>query len=210
MKKRLVVFASGNGSNLQALIDACAQQRLHAEITLVITNRRTAYAAERAAQAGIPHRYEPLRPWLQNGKERADYDAYLAEIVAEQQPHAIVLAGWMHVFADLFIERFYGRILNVHPALLPAFPGAHAISDALAYGVKVTGVTVMYIWPGGLLNYDNGPIILQEVVPVYDDDDEDTLAARIHGVEHRLLPEAVRLHIEEKLEVHGRHVRLRP
>ncbi|MCL5947178.1 MAG: phosphoribosylglycinamide formyltransferase [Chloroflexi bacterium] len=210
MKKRLVVFASGNGSNLQALIDACAQQRLHAEVALVITNRRTAYAAERAAQAGIPHRYEPLRPWLQNGKERADYDAYLAEIVAEQQPHAIVLAGWMHVFADLFIERFYGRILNVHPALLPAFPGAHAISDALAYGVKVTGVTVMYIWPGGLLSYDNGPIILQEVVPVYDDDDEDTLAARIHGVEHRLLPEAVRLHIEEKLEVHGRHVRLRP
>lgn len=209
MKKRLVVFASGNGSNFQALVDACAREQLHAEITLLITNRRTAYAAERAAQAGIPHRYEPLRPWLQDGKERADYDAFLAEIVADQHPHAIVLAGWMHIFTDRFIERFHGRILNVHPALLPAFPGPHAISDALAYGVKVTGVTIMYIWPGGPMSYDNGPIILQEAVPVYDDDDEDTLGARIHNVEHRLLPEAVRLHLEEKLEVHDRHVYIR-
>jgi phosphoribosylglycinamide formyltransferase 1 len=99
--------------------------------------------------------------------------------------------------------------MNVHPALLPAFPGAHAIGDALAYGVKTTGVTVMYVWPGGLTNFDNGPIILQEAVPVEEGDTEETLATRIHAVEHRLLPAAVRLHLAGRLRVEGRQVRRR-
>lgn len=208
MSKRIVVFASGNGSNLQALIDEIEGGRLDARISLVVVNRRAAGARERAERAGIPSRYEPLRPWLERGQERVEYDAYLADLVAAEDPAAIVMAGWMHVCADVFVARFPNRILNVHPALLPAFPGAHAISDALAHGVKVTGVTIIYVQPGGLTNYDNGPIILQEAVPVLPDDSEDTLAERIHAAEHRLLPEAVRLHVAGRLRVEGRHVRI--
>jgi phosphoribosylglycinamide formyltransferase-1 len=207
---RLVVLASGNGSNLQALIDAVAEGKLDARIALVVVNRRAAYARERAAQAGIPCRYEPLRPWLERGQERAEYDAHLAQLIAAEAPDALVMAGWMHVCSDEFVHQFPNRIINIHPALLPAFPGAHAISDALAHGVKVTGVTVMYVWPGGLTNYDNGPIILQEAVPVRDDDTEETLAERLHAVEHRLLPEALRLHLAGRLHVEGRHVRVLP
>ncbi|MCL4544445.1 MAG: phosphoribosylglycinamide formyltransferase [Chloroflexi bacterium] len=208
MKRRLVVLASGNGSNLQALIDSTQRGTLDAEVALVIVNRKAAYARERAQQAGIPARYEPLRPWLERGQERSDYDLHLAKVIAEQQPSCIVLAGWMHLFSDQFVERFPQQLINIHPALLPAFPGAHAISDALAYGVKVTGVTVMYVWPGGLASYDNGPIILQEAVPILPEDTEETLAQRIHAVEHRLLPAAVGLHLVGRLTVAGRHVRI--
>ena len=210
MSGRLVVMASGSGTNLQALIDEIDVGQLDARISLVIVNRRAAFAQERAANAGIPARYEPLRPWLERGQERVDYDAFLADLVAAEQPDAVIMAGWMHVCADVFVSRFTGRILNIHPALLPAFPGAHAITDALAYGVKVTGVTIMYVWPGGLTNYDNGPIIAQEAVPVLPDDSEETLTERIHAVEHRLLPEVVRLHLAGKVQVEGRHVRILP
>jgi len=206
MSGRLVVLASGGGSNLQALLDAIAAGTLDARITLVIVNRRAAFARERAERAGIPCRYEPLRPWLERGQQRADYDAHLAQIIAAEQPDALIMAGWMHVCSDEFVALFPNKIMNVHPALLPAFPGAHAISDALAYGVKVTGVTVMYVWPGGLANYDNGPIILQAAVPVEEGDTEDTLGARIHSAEHRLYPEAIRLHLVGRLQVEGRRV----
>lgn len=210
MTGNIVVLASGNGSNLQALIDAVAAGVLDARIALVVVNRRAAYARERAAKAGIPCRYEPLRPWLERGQERVEYDAHLAQLIAAETPDALVMAGWMHVCSDAFVHQFPNRIINIHPALLPAFPGAHAISDALAHGVKVTGVTVMYVWPGGLTNYDNGPIILQEAVPVRDDDTEETLGERLHAVEHRLLPEALRLHLTGRLHVEGRHVRVQP
>lgn len=206
MSGRLVVLASGGGSNLQALLDEIAAGTLDARITLVIVNRRAAFARERAERAGIACRYEPLRPWLQRGRERAEYDAHLAQLIAAEQPDVLVMAGWMHICSDEFVRQFPNQIMNVHPALLPAFPGAHAISDALAYGVKVTGVTVMYVWPGGLTNYDNGPIILQAAVPVEDDDSDETLGARIHAVEHRLLPEAVRLHLAGRLRVSDRHI----
>lgn len=202
-----MVLASGAGSNLQALIDEIAIGRLDARITLVVVNRRAAPARERAERAGIPCRYEPLRPWLERGQTRADYDAHLAALIAAERPDALVMAGWMHICSDDFVARFPNKILNVHPALLPAFPGGHAIGEALAYGVKVTGVTVMYVWPGGLANYDNGPIILQEAVPVAEDDDEETLGARLHAVEHRLLPEALRRHLAGRLVVDGRRVR---
>lgn len=209
MSGRLVVLASGAGSNLQALLDEIDAGRLDARITLVVVNRKAALARERAERAGIPCRYEPLRPWLERGQERADYDANLAQLIAVERPDAIVMAGWMHVCSDAFVAQFPNTILNVHPGLLPAFPGGHAVSDALAYGVKVTGVTVMYVWPGGLANFDNGPIILQEAVPVADTDTEATLGARLHAVEHRLLPEAVRLHLAGRLVVEGRQVRRR-
>jgi phosphoribosylglycinamide formyltransferase-1 len=203
---RLVVLASGGGTNLQALIDEIAAGALDARIPLVIVNRKAALARERAERAGIPCRYEPLRPWLERGQERADYDAHLARVIAAERPDVLVMAGWMHICSDEFVRQFPNSIMNVHPALLPAFPGAHAVSDALAYGVKVTGVTVMYVWPGGLTNYDNGPIILQAAVPLEEGDSEETLGARIHAVEHRLLPEAVRLHLAGRLRVEGRRV----
>jgi phosphoribosylglycinamide formyltransferase 1 len=203
---RLVVLASGGGTNLQALLDEIAAGALDARITLAIVNRKAALARERAERAGIPCRYEPLRPWLERGQQRADYDAYLAQIIAAERPDLLVMAGWMHLCSDEFVAQFPNQIMNVHPALLPAFPGAHAIGDALAYGVKVTGVTVMYVWPGGLTTFDNGPIILQEALPVEEGDTAETLGARIHAVEHRLLPEAVRLHLAGRLRVEGRRV----
>jgi phosphoribosylglycinamide formyltransferase 1 len=203
---RLVVLASGGGTNFQALLDEIAAGALDARITLAIVNRKAALARERAERAGIPCRYEPLRPWLERGQQRADYDAYLAQIIAAERPDLLVMAGWMHLCSDEFVAQFPNQIMNVHPALLPAFPGAHAIGDALAYGVKVTGVTVMYVWPGGLTTFDNGPIILQEALPVEEGDTAETLGARIHAVEHRLLPEAVRLHLAGRLRVEGRRV----
>jgi phosphoribosylglycinamide formyltransferase 1 len=203
---RLVVLASGGGTNFQALLDEIAAGALDARITLAIVNRKAALARERAERAGIPCRYEPLRPWLERGQQRADYDAYLAQIIAAERPDLLVMAGWMHLCSDEFVAQFPNQIMNVHPALLPAFPGAHAIGDALAYGVKVTGVTVMYVWPGGLTTFDNGPIILQEALPVEERDTAETLGARIHAVEHRLLPEAVRLHLAGRLRVEGRRV----
>ncbi|MFI5268736.1 MAG: phosphoribosylglycinamide formyltransferase [Chloroflexota bacterium] len=206
MSGRLVVLASGGGTNLQALINAIAAGTLDARIALVIVNRKAALARERADRVGIPCRYEPLRPWLERGQERAEYDTHLAQLIAAEEPDLLVMAGWMHICSDDFVRQFSNKIMNVHPALLPAFPGAHAISDALAYGVKVTGVTVMYVWPGGLTNYDNGPIILQAAVPVEEGDSEETLGARIHATEHRLLPEAVRLHLTGRLRVEGRRV----
>jgi phosphoribosylglycinamide formyltransferase 1 len=203
---RLVVLASGGGTNFQALLDEIAAGALDARINLAIVNRKAALARERAERAGIPCRYEPLRPWLERGQQRADYDAYLAQIIAAERPDLLVMAGWMHLCSDEFVAQFPNQIMNVHPALLPAFPGAHAIGDALAYGVKVTGVTVMYVWPGGLTTFDNGPIILQEALPVEEGDTAETLGARIHAVEHRLLPEAVRLHLAGRLRVEGRRV----
>jgi phosphoribosylglycinamide formyltransferase 1 len=203
---RLVVLASGGGTNFQALLDEIAAGTLEARITLAIVNRKAAPARERAERAGIPCRYEPLRPWLERGQQRADYDAYLAQVIVAERPDLLIMAGWMHICSDEFVAQFPNQIMNVHPALLPAFPGAHAIGDALAYGVKVTGVTVMYVWPGGLTNFDNGPIILQEAVSVEEGDTAETLGARIHAVEHRLLPEAVRLHLAGRLRVEGRRV----
>lgn len=206
MSGRLVVLASGGGTNFQALLDEIAAGTLDARVTLAIVNRKAAPARERAGRAGIPCRYEPLRPWLERGQERADYDAHLAQIIADERPDLLVMAGWMHICSDEFVAQFPNQIMNVHPALLPAFPGAHAIGDALSYGVKVTGVTVIYVWPGGLTNFDNGPIILQEAVPVEEGDTAEALGARIHAVEHRLLPEAVRLHLAGRLRVEGRRV----
>ena len=201
-----MVLASGGGTNFQALLDEIAAGTLEARITLAIVNRKAAPARERAERAGIPCRYEPLRPWLERGQQRADYDAYLAQVIVAERPDLLIMAGWMHICSDEFVAQFPNQIMNVHPALLPAFPGAHAIGDALAYGVKVTGVTVMYVWPGGLTDFDNGPIILQEAVPVEGGDTAETLGARIHAVEHRLLPEAVRLHLAGRLRVEGRRV----
>ena len=168
------VLVSGNGSNLQALIDAGLP------IGAVASNRKDAYALQRAREAGIP----TATFSLDCHPDRTERDLVMATWLEEHDVELVVLAGFMHVLTEPFLQRFPGRIVNVHPSLLPSFPGAHAIDDALAAGVETTGVTVHYVDEG----LDTGPVIVQEEVPV---EPRATLEERIHAVEHRLLPKVV-------------------
>ena len=179
------VLVSGAGTNLQALLDA------DLPIVAVASNNTKATALDRAANAGIEAAAFPAVEF----ESRERRDAEMAEWFGEHGVELVVLAGYMHLLAAPFLERFEGRILNVHPSLLPAFPGAHAVEDALAHGVKVTGATVHFVDEG----VDTGPIVFQEAVEVRPDDTAAMLHARIQEVEHRLLPRAVRLFLEGKL-----------
>ncbi|WP_430331333.1 phosphoribosylglycinamide formyltransferase [Rhodococcus sp. ACT016] len=179
---RIVVLASGTGSLLQALIAATRAEDYPATIVAVGVDRDCA-ATEHAADADVAH----FRVALRDYADRAAWDVALTEAVAAHQPDLVVSAGFMKILGPAFLERFGGRIINTHPALLPAFPGAHAVRDALAYGVRVTGSTV-HLVDGGI---DTGPILAQEPVEVRADDDEATLHERIKTVERRLLAEVV-------------------
>jgi phosphoribosylglycinamide formyltransferase 1 len=179
------VLASGAGTNLQALLDEGLP------VVAVASNETKAKALDRAARAGIEAAAFPAVEF--GSRERRD--AEMAEWLAERVVELIVLAGYMRLLTRPFLERFEARILNVHPSLLPSFPGAHAVEDALAHGVKVTGATVHFVDEG----VDTGPIVLQEAVDVREDDTAETLHARIKEVEHRLLPHAVRLFLDGKL-----------
>jgi phosphoribosylglycinamide formyltransferase-1 len=179
------VLVSGEGTNLQALLEAGLP------VVAVASNNTKAKALDRAARAGIEAGAFPTVEF--DSRERRDEE--LAEWLAERSVELVVLAGYMQLLTTPFLERFPGRILNVHPSLLPAFPGVHAVEDALAHGVKVTGATVHLVDEG----IDTGPIVLQEAVEVIEGDTAETLHARIQEVEHRLLPTAVRLFLEGKL-----------
>jgi phosphoribosylglycinamide formyltransferase-1 len=179
------VLISGSGTNLQRLIDTVHAPDGDAEIVLVVSSRPEARGVERAVAAGIPTRIVTRDPTA----DRTDRDDVLADVVAEARPDLVVLAGWMSILTGAFLGRFPNRVINLHPSLLPAFPGMHAIDEALAWGVRWTGVTVHYAEE----EVDGGPPILQEPVPVHFSDTSESLAARIHAAEHRLLPEAVRL-----------------
>jgi phosphoribosylglycinamide formyltransferase-1 len=179
------VLVSGNGTNLQALLDA------DLPIVAVASNNTKAKALDRAAKAGIEAGAFPAVEF--ESRERRDED--LADWLTDREVELVVLAGYMQLLTTPFLERFPGRILNVHPSLLPSFPGAHAVEDALAHGVKVTGATVHFVDEG----IDTGPIVLQEAVEIEDGDTAETLHARIQAVEHRLLPAAVGLFLEGKL-----------
>lgn len=191
-KSRLVVLASGYGSNLQAVIAACTQGKLAAEVVAVVSDRKTAYALERARKNQISAVYHPWKPYRAAGKSRQEYDADLADKVTAYQPDLVVLAGWMRVLKMPFLERFPLRVINLHPALPGTFPGTHAIQRAFeAYQkgeIMSTGVMVHFVPNEGV---DDGPVILQEVVPIYPDDTLDTLETRIHQVEHQLLVNAI-------------------
>jgi phosphoribosylglycinamide formyltransferase-1 len=182
---RLAVLISGSGSNLQALIDSVHAPGDDIEIVAVVSSRADAPGVERARRAGIATLVVPRDPTA----DRTARDRELAEIVGESAPDLIVLAGWMSILTGAFLDRFPDRVINLHPSMLPAFPGMHAIEDALEWGVRFTGVTVHFAEE----EVDGGPPILQEPVPVYVGDTPDSLAARIHATEHRLLPDAVRL-----------------
>ncbi|MDX6450766.1 MAG: phosphoribosylglycinamide formyltransferase 1 [Gaiellaceae bacterium] len=169
------VLVSGNGTNLQALLDA------ELPVTAVASNRKDAFALVRAREAGVP----TATFSLDCHADRAERDLVLATWLEEHGVELVVLAGYMHLLTPSFLKRFPERVINVHPSLLPAFPGAHPIDDALTAGVETTGVSVHYVDDG----LDTGPLILQENVPV---EPRDTLVERIHAVEHRLLPQVVR------------------
>ncbi len=196
------VLASGRGSNLQAILGATHDPAFPARVAVVISDRETAGALERARAAGV----EAL--WV-NPKDFADREAFDQALVRELQARAVELvchAGYMRILSPAYVRAFAGRALNIHPSLLPAFPGLHAQRQALAYGVKVAGVTVHFVDEG----VDTGPIVLQAAVPVEPGDTEETLAARILVQEHRLYPEAIRLFADGRLTIVGRKVLITP
>ena len=185
---RLVVLVSGGGTNLQAVLDACAAGHLPAEVALVVSNRRAAPALERATAAGVPTAHLALKPVIEAGGTRRHYDAELASLVAAARPDWVVLAGWMHVLSSAFLDRFPDRVVNLHPALPGAFPGANAIDDAwAAYGrgeIDRTGVMIHLVPDEGV---DRGPVLAAVEVPIRPGDSRETLEARIHDTEHELL-----------------------
>jgi phosphoribosylglycinamide formyltransferase 1 len=197
----LGVLASGRGSNLQAIIDAIDAGGCPARVALVVSDRKDAPALERARRAGIRAVHLDPRPY----PDRTAFDAAIADVLDADGVELVCLAGYMRVLSAEFVRRYRARILNVHPALLPAFRGLDAQRQALQHGVKLAGATVHFVDEG----VDTGPIVLQAAVPVLDDDTEATLAARILEEEHRLYPEAIRLYAEGRLEVSGRRVSVR-
>ena len=193
----IAVLVSGSGSNLQALIEATTGPGHAAQIVVVISDRPGIMALQRAEAAGIP---TEVVPW---DADREGCTQRLCAAAAGHGARALVLAGFMRILAPLAVDRFPGAILNTHPALLPSFPGAHAVPQALAHGVKLTGVTIHFVDE----EVDHGPIIVQETVPVAPDDDERSLSAKIKAVEHRLYPEVVDAFARGALAVDGRIVR---
>ena len=197
-KLRLGVLASGGGTNLQSIIDQCQSGRLAAEIALVFSNNQDAGALERARKAGLPqlcinHRDFP---------DRESFDRAVVAALKEAGVELVVLAGFMRIISDIFLQAFPQRIINIHPALLPAFPGLHVQKKALEYGAKFSGCTVHFVDSG----VDTGPIIIQAIVPVFDDDSEASLAARILEQEHKIYPQAIQLIAESRVRIEGRRV----
>jgi len=200
MRARLVVLVSGTGTNLQALIDACADEAYGADVVAVGADRDGIAALARAARAGIPTFVHRVKDY----SSRADWDMVLAESCAAYQADLVILAGFMKLVGPRFLGRFGGRCLNTHPALLPSFPGMHGVRDALDYGVKVTGCTVLIVDPG----IDAGPVVAQRPVLVRDDDDEASLHERIKVTERALLVATVGRMVREGWSVRGRKVRI--
>lgn len=190
---RLVVLISGSGSNLQAILDATRSGELKAEVVLVVSNHKAAYGLTRAAEAGVPTLYFPLKPYSDAGRPRAEYDADLARQIMSSQPDQIMLAGWMHVLSPAFLDCFPNQVINLHPALPGAFPGVHAIErafEAFQRGeISQSGCMVHRVVP----ELDAGPVIAQRVVPFQTDDTLDDYEARMHAAEHELVVEALRI-----------------
>jgi len=192
-KRRLAVLISGSGTNLQAIIDACASGALpDTEVAVVVSNRKAAYGLQRAQAHGIPTIYHPLRPYRLAERSREEYDADLAEQLAPYAVDLIIQAGWMHLFTMAFLSHYPGRVLNIHPALPGAFPGIHGIEEAFeAYRrgeIDRTGVMIHRVPDEAV---DEGPVIACREVPILPDDTLETLEARIHATEHALYVDAI-------------------
>ncbi len=192
------VLASGRGSNFQSIIDAVERGYLRVTLRVLVTDNPEAFAIERAKNHGIEHLV--MRP--KEFASREDYFERMAAELKRREIGLVVLAGFMRIVGKPLIEAFPGRIMNIHPALLPSFPGLHGQRQALDYGVKISGCTVHFVDEG----MDTGPVIIQAAVPVMDDDTEDSLSARILAFEHKIYPEAIRLFSEGRLNVAGRRV----
>lgn len=194
--KRLVILISGRGSNMQAVIEA----KLNATVAAVISNDPAAKGLKVARDAGVDTKVVDHR----DHADRASFDRVLADTIAAYDPDLIVLAGFMRILTKEFIERFTGRIMNIHPSLLPAFPGLDTHRRAIEEGVKLHGCTVHFVTP----ELDHGPIIVQSAVPVMPDDDEKSLAARVLEQEHAVYPQAIRWFLDDRLAIEGNHVKL--
>lgn len=202
MKTPVAVLISGSGSNLQAILDKAASGVLAADIRLVLSNRGDAYGLTRAAKCGIPtavveHGAYPCRE---------AFDAALVKAIRNSGAEAVVLAGFMRMLGPGFVAAYAQRILNIHPALLPSFPGVHGQPDAARHGVKISGCTVHFVDE----KMDHGPIVIQAAVPAHADDDGKALGARILALEHRIFPQAVHWLCTGRLSIAGRHVHLAP
>ena len=200
---RLAVLISGGGTNLQALLDTiAADPDFGGEVVVVGSDVAGAGGLTRAADAGVATEVVAFDAHA----DRREWEAALAERIAAHRPHAIVLAGFMRILTTTFLGRWPNRVLNVHPSLLPAFPGAHAVRDALAYGVKVTGSTVHLVSDA----VDGGPVVTQRALDVHETDDEESLHERLKVIEHEILPAAVKLLCAERLALTGRVVHVLP
>ena len=196
MKRRVAILISGRGSNMAALIDAARLADFPAEIVAVISNRADAAGLAKAEASGIATVVIESKPF---GKDRAGFEAVLQRALEEKKVELICLGGFMRLFTAEFVQRWYGRMLNIHPSLLPSFPGLDPHGQALQAGVKISGATVHFVIP----ETDAGPIVMQGAVTVADDDTAETLSHRILGIEHRIYPEALRLLASGKLRLEG-------
>ncbi|MDQ7029492.1 MAG: phosphoribosylglycinamide formyltransferase [Ardenticatenia bacterium] len=200
---RLVVFISGSGTNLQAILDACANGTLSAQVVLVVSNRKGAYGLVRAQRASVPTLYFPLKPYREAGRTREEYDADLAARVAQYEPDLIVLAGWMHILSPAFLDQFPERVINLHPALPGMFPGTHAIERAFQAfrrgEISYSGCMVHYTIP----EVDAGPVIAQAKVPIFSSDTLESFEERMHATEHRLIVEAIATALNPQATTHA-------
>lgn len=198
--KRVGILLSGRGSNFLALADAVERREVPASISLVVSNRPEAAGLQEARKRGYPALCIPSA-----GREREEFDREVVRELQKAGVEVVCLAGFMRLLSPYFVRRFPHRILNIHPSLLPAFPGLHAQRQALEWGVKVTGCTVHLVDE----ELDHGPILVQQAVPVLEDDTEETLSQRILEQEHRIYPEALKLVCEERISIRGRRVIIR-
>ena len=196
----LGVIISGRGSNLQAIIDACAKGAIPAKVAVVVSNQPDAYGLERAKKHNIPTAvFEPT-----NFKDKNTYELEIVKTLKQHKIDLVCLAGYMRIVGEVLLEHFPGKMINIHPALLPAFPGLHVQQAALDHGVKISGATVHFVDEG----CDTGPIIVQAAVPVKENDTEETLSDRILEQEHKIYPQAIKLFAEGKLKIEGRKVKI--
>lgn len=197
---KLGVLCSGRGTDLQSIIDAIADGKLDAQISIVLTDKPNVMALERAARAGIKNECVDRKSF----SDQLSFEAKLLNELRAAEVDLVILAGFMRILSPTFVRAYKERIMNIHPSLLPSFPGAHAHRDVLAYGVKISGCTVHFVDEGT----DSGPIIIQAAVPVLEGDDEESLAARVLEQEHIIYPKAIQLYAEGRLRIEGRHVKL--
>jgi phosphoribosylglycinamide formyltransferase-1 len=200
-KLRVAVLASGKGTDLQSIIDAAEKKMIDAAVVVVVSDKKDAYALQRAQVHRIPGFFVDPR-----GKTREDHEQAITKILMEYKTELIVEAGYMRLLTPSFVQEWYGKLINIHPALLPSFKGVDGQGDALAYGVRITGCTTHFTDE----DMDHGPIILQAAVKVKQQDTRDMLAARILAVEHQILPRTIQLFAEGRLSIHGRCVHIAP